>query len=150
VPQRIVTFGRFLVTVAVAVTLSGCSQLALNFVAMGAFAKHNPNDFGPGETNRRTYGQTVETVYSALTVSVERDARRIVERDPIGHALKVSYPTSWTLWSGTLTVSCTPDSADDSPVTVVRVIAGETGMHADIRKLGDSILANLDDRLARQ
>jgi hypothetical protein len=148
---RIITLGRFLATGALVTALSGCAQFLLTQAAVGIVNPTKPDTVGPGETNRRTYEQTIEMVYGALISSIERDGRRIIERDPSAHALKVSYPFSFSQnnWGGMITVSCTPDIADGRPVTIVRLFSGEHDTHSRIQKLGEYILMNLDVQLSQ-
>jgi hypothetical protein len=148
---QFITLGRYLVAGALFAALSGCAPFLLSQAAIGLVGPTKPDTVGPGETNRRTYGQTVEIVYGALIDSIEQDGRRIVEQDPSSHELKVSYPFSFSQnnWGGILTVSCTPDIADDIPVTIVRLFAGKTDTHSRIQKIGEHILMNLDAQLAQ-
>lgn len=132
--------------------LSGCAELALlNSVTILATGPSS-DPSRDVETNRQTFLHPVSTVYGALQVVVERDGRKIVASDPAAHRLDVAYPFSWlhNNWGGVITVTCTVDDADrETPATTVRVVGGARDAHARIRKLGDSILRDLADALAR-
>lgn len=132
--------------------LCGCAELALvnsvTILATGPRSDPSRNV----ETNRQTFMHPVSTVYDALQVVVEREGRKIVASDPTAYQLEVAYPFSWlhNNWGGVITVTCTADdSVRETPATAVRVVGGARDAHVRIRKLGDSILRDLADALAR-
>ena len=131
---------------ASSMSLTGCAGLAAADLVTLVVRGTSSNRVDESETNQQSFAQPIEQVFSALLETVEKDGRKIVDRDPVAYSIKVSYPFSWQQnnWGGTFTVSCTKrEASDGSSMTVVHIFGSQADPHLRIRRLGDAILANL-------
>lgn len=137
----------------VAVSMSGCAELAL-VSSVGTLVNGPVPDYNrETETNRQTFQHPVQMVYKTLVAVVERDGRKIVSNDSDAHKLRVSYPFSWlhNNWGGVIAITCSlTEPVDGAPETVVQVTGGARDALFRIRTLGAAILKDLGDELARQ
>ena len=111
-PERIVA----MLLLAATVLLQGCAELAVGIVGQvvvpALAAAAYPSTPGDGtvstaETNRATLGYPAVIAYAALTQTVERNGRKIVEAIPATYTLRISYPFSlWANnWGGVITIT---------------------------------------------
>lgn len=136
--------------------LQGCAGLATVaavelavVVAGGAKMAVDPDTTPlPKEvTNRATFYRPAAQVYEVLLTTVERNGRSIVGTEPSAHVMRVSYPFSLLTnnWGGVLTLTCVPQ--DDA--TLLLVVGSGRDTTARLRKIGDEIVADLGEALAR-
>jgi hypothetical protein len=133
---------------AAAAFLSGCAELLL-VSGTAALAQGLPSSEPRWvETNRLTFAYPAVDVYALVVQEVERNDRKIVERDAQSRSLLVSYPFSWLKnnWGGRLKITC---SADEYGTTVTIVGDGRDAV-ARVRAIGDEVLEDVDRALRRQ
>ena len=131
-------------------TLTGCAYVSLDLATTTVIGVRQ-GTVSEGETNQRTFPHSIEKVYAGLLASVERDGRRVVDRDPGQLLIRVSYPFSWLQnnWGGTITVSCTSGKAQDGyQLTTVHVFGSKSDAHSRLTKMGDKLLNDLAAQLA--
>lgn len=99
----------------------------------------------PHQTNTLTLPVDAAAVYAALVQTLESDGRTIVERDPAGGTLRVSYPFSLlhNNWGGMLTIACIAHGPD----TVVTITSDAHDADTRVALIGDEILAALTKAL---
>ena len=100
------------------------------------------------ETNRRTFANPAVDVYTVVVQEVERNERKIVERDAPSRSLLVSYPFSWLSnnWGGSLRILCIPSEFG----TTVIILGDGRDAVSRVRAIGDEVLADADRALRRQ
>ena len=99
------------------------------------------------ETNRFEFAYPVSDVYVQLTQGVERNGRKIVEKDETAHTLLVSYPFSLLQnnWGGTLKITC---AATEYGSTVTIQGDGRDAVPR-VRAIGDEVLEEVGSALRR-
>jgi hypothetical protein len=129
-------------------SLSGCAGLlATNGVVL--MAKGLPsNEPRWVEANRLTFAYPVTDVYALVEQEVERNGRKIVERDAQSRWLLVSYPFSLLRnnWGGKLKITCTADELG----TTVTVVGDGRDAVVRVRLIGEELLEDVDRALRRQ
>lgn len=140
--------------IGAAALLQGCAAGfaafgAATVVAGGAMAV-NP-DYAPlpkEVTNKITLFDPAPQVYATLLLTVERNGRKIVDTQPAAGTIDVSYPFSWTSnnWGGVLRITCA--ARDDT--TLLLIVGSGRDAKVRLRLIGDEIIADLIDALARQ
>jgi hypothetical protein len=100
------------------------------------------------ETSRLTFAYPAADVYALVVQEVERNDRKIVERDVQSRYLIVSYPFSWlkNLWGGRLKIACTSDEYG----TTVTIVGDGRDAVVRVRAIGDEVLEDVDRALRRQ
>jgi hypothetical protein len=124
--------------------MSGCAGfLVAQAVATAVSLSKEPRW---GETNRRTFANPADDVYAVVVQEVERNGRKIVERDAPSRSLRVSYPFSALTWGGSLRIMCIPSEFG----TTVIVMGDGRDAVSGVRAVGDEVLADADRALRRQ
>jgi len=141
---------RRLVTAAAVVVLpllSGCAEVMLVSSAATLVKALPSNTPHWVETNRQTVGYPAPEVYAQVEQSVEKNGRKIVERDAATLSLQVSYPFSLLKnnWGGTLRITCVADAWG----TTVTIQGDGRDVTTHVRAIGNEVLGNLDSALRR-
>ena len=128
--------------------LSGCAELMVVSSATALVTGLPSNDPRWVETNQMAFDHPVAAVYELATREVERNGRKIVERDEPAHSLLVSYPFSWMKnnWGGTIRITC----ASMESGTKVTIVGDGRDIVPHVRDIGDEILRDLDKALRQQ
>ena len=128
--------------------LAGCAEIMLATVTLGvAGAMSSP---GPHwvETNRLTVDHPAPDVYAILEKEVEKNDRKIVERNPAAGTLLVSYPFSLLKnnWGGTIKITCVADQYG----TTVTVLGDGRDEVSHVRAIGNEIMGDVAEALRRE
>ena len=144
--RTIATAASLWVTTAI---LSGCAELMLanSLVSMAAAAVPS-NTARLVEINQLLFAYPPEVVYAVVLESVERNGRKIAERNADAQSLRVSYPFSWLKnnWGGMLTITCTASEFG----TTVTILGDGRDVVPHVRAIGDEVLDDVDAALRRQ
>jgi hypothetical protein len=92
-------------------------------------------------SNSETLNYSARMVYSALTLTVEQNGRRIIDSSPANYTFRVSYPFSFLTnnWGGVITIACIPEGSD----TKITILGSGRDPNYRVKKIGDEILTGL-------
>ena len=127
--------------------LGGCAELlvvaTMPIVVGGANVVANPDLvlIPKEETNRETFKYPTPTVYSVLTLTVERNGRRIVDSNTAEYTIRVSYPFSFLTnnWGGVIEIACLQEGTD----TRITILGSGRDPNYRVKKIGDEILSEM-------
>jgi len=131
---------------AVAV-LAGCAEVML-VSSTTAMVKSLPSSQPHWvQTNRLTVGYAASDVYALVEQEVEKNGRKIVERDAAAGTLVVAYPFSLLKnnWGGTIKVICVADAFG----TTVTLLGDGRDAVPRVQAIGNEVLSDVAAALRR-